>query len=250
MKTISQNKQEIAPGIYKFDTGPFNWYLIEEGSRLTLVDAGFPGHYSVFRRGLQTLGFTEKDVEAIVLTHAHADHIGFAEKVRKASKAPVYIHQADARMAQKPLQLPWFGLLSNAWRTYTASILGVAIVNGVFTFPHLTKVQPIKENIVLDIPGKPSFIHTPGHTEGEMVLHMPERNALISGDTIVTRNLLTGELGTPQLTNPILNKNYKQAKKSLERISELGHLTMLPGHGNPWIGDMREAVATAREVHG
>lgn len=42
---------EVAPGIHHFDTNPFNWYLIEEGGRFTLVDAGFPGHHRVFLQG-------------------------------------------------------------------------------------------------------------------------------------------------------------------------------------------------------
>ncbi len=153
-------------------------------------------------------------------------------------------------MSQKSLQLPWFGLLSNAWRTYTATMLDVAIINGVFTFPHLTKVVRVSDHDQLDVPGKPRVIHTPGHTDGEIVLHLEDRKILISGDTIVTRNLLTGELGTPQLTNPILNKNYKQAKKSLGLIQELGDLTILPGHGSPWTGNVQEAVQIAKNVHG
>jgi len=247
MKT--KTKFEIANGIFKFDSGPFNWYLIEENGRLTLVDAGFPGHYTVLKKGLQQIGFGLQDIEAIVLTHAHADHIGFAEKVRKQLNVPVFVHSSDALMAQKPLQLPWLGLLSNAWRKYTATMLGVAMINGVFTFPHLSKVSKIVDNAQLDIPGKPRIIHTPGHTDGEVVLHLEDRKVLISGDTIVTRNLLTGELGTPQLTNPILNKNYKQAKKSLGLIQELGEITILPGHGKPWQGNIQEAVNIAKRIH-
>ncbi len=247
---LQQKSAEIAPGIYKFDTGPFNWYLIEESGRLTLVDAGFPGHYRQFKAGMESLGFLNKDIEAIVLTHAHADHIGFAEKLRKRSKAPVFIHKADAKMAQRPLQLPWLGLLSNAWRKYTATMLGVAIVNGVFTLPSMSQVHTIHDNQVLDIPGRPRVIHTPGHTDGEIVLHLADRKVLISGDTIVTRNLLTGALGTPQLTNPILNDNYEQAKRSLSLIQELGELTILPGHGSPWKGEIKEAVEIAKTVHG
>ncbi len=248
MKT-SPKKSEVASGIHHFDTGPFNWYLIEEQGRLTLVDAGFPGHYQIFRAGLESLGYTLKELEAIVLTHAHADHIGFAERVRKETQVPVFIHKADARMAQKPLQLPWVGLLSNAWRRYTATILGIAVWNGVFTLPRLGRVRTMEHGKTLDIPGRPHILHTPGHTQGEVVLYLPERNTLVSGDTLVTQNLLTGKLGQPQLTNPILNHDFAQAQRSLDMLSELGNLTILPGHGQPWQGNMHEAVALARRSH-
>lgn len=236
---------EIAPDIFKFDTGPFNWYLVKENGRFTLVDAGFPGHYSVFLNGLKSIGHVVKDLEAIVLTHAHADHIGFAEKVRKETGVPVFVHKEDARMASRPLQLPWFGLLSNAWRPYTATMLGVAIVNGVFTLPHLTKTFFVKNGDILDVPGRPQVLHTPGHTPGEIVLFLPEKKVLISGDTLVTRNLFTGKLGQPQLASPILNTNYREAMRSLDLLKELGEVTMLPGHGNPWKGNMEEGVSIA-----
>jgi len=47
---------ELINGIHHFETGPFNWYVIEESGRLTLVDAGFPGHYRVFLDGLRSIG--------------------------------------------------------------------------------------------------------------------------------------------------------------------------------------------------
>jgi glyoxylase-like metal-dependent hydrolase (beta-lactamase superfamily II) len=238
---------EIANKVHKFESGPFNWYLIEENGRFTLVDAGFPGHYRVFKNGLESLGKSSKDIEAIVLTHAHADHIGFAEKVRKETGVPVFVHSEDAKMAYRPLQLPWFGLLSNAWRKYTATMLGVAMINGVFTLPHLTKVETISDGQVLDIPGRPRVLHTPGHTNGEVSLLLEDRNIIITGDTLVTRNLLTGELGQPQIVNPILTNNYKQAMRSLDLLKEVGHVTMLSGHGSPWVGNMKEAVNIALE---
>lgn len=238
---------EVATGIHKFDSGPFNWYLIEESGRLTLVDAGFPGHYKVYKKGLESLGKSSNDIEAIILTHSHADHIGFAEKVRKETGVTVFVHKEDAKMACKPLQLPWFGLLSNAWRAYTAKMLGLAIINGVFSFPHLTKVETVVDGQTLDVPGRPKILHTPGHTDGEISLLIESRNVIITGDTIVTRNLLTGELGQPQIVNPILTNNYKQAIRSLDLLSEIGNVTMLSGHGTPWIGNMKDAVNIALE---
>ena len=52
MRHQKRTEATIAPGIHHFDTGPFNWYIIEDEGRLTLVDAGFPGNYSVFTKGI------------------------------------------------------------------------------------------------------------------------------------------------------------------------------------------------------
>ena len=246
---MQQNRKAaaVAPGIYHFDTGPFNWYIIEEEGRLTLVDAGFPGHYSVFVKGIQSLGFEMKDLEAIILTHAHADHIGFAEKLRKQTNVPVFIHKEDERMASTPLQLPWFGLLSNAWRPYVATMLGTAIVNGVFSLPRIHKLRTFSDCETLNVPGQPLVIHTPGHTDGEVVFYLPKRKVLFSGDTLVTRNLMTGKLGNPQITHPLLNNDFKQAHRSLGLLNEIGKVTMLPGHGKPWFGEIQEAVELAAQ---
>ena len=238
---------EVAPGIYHFNTGPFNWYIIEENGRLTLVDAGFPGHYRVFINGIRSLGFDLKDLEAIILTHAHADHIGFAEKLRKKTGVPVFIHKEDSVMVGTPLQLPWYGLLSNAWRPYIATMLGTAIINGVFSLPKIRNLRTFTDGDTLDVPGKPFVIHTPGHTAGEVVFYLPKRDVLFSGDTLVTRNLMTGAHGNPQITHPLLNNDFKQAHKSLGLLNEIGKVKMLPGHGKPWLGEIKEAIELAAD---
>jgi mRNA degradation ribonuclease J1/J2 len=96
-----------------------------------------------------------KEVEAIILTHAHADHFGFAKKVRRETGTPVYVHLADTRMACRSLQLPWFGLLSNAWIKYTATMLGVAVANGVSLYLILLKKYLLKMAMNLMFPAGP-----------------------------------------------------------------------------------------------
>ena len=236
----------VAPAIHHFDTGPFNWYVIEDGGRLTLMDAGFPGHYRVFRDGLRSIGRDVKDVAAVVLTHAHADHMGFADRVAKEANAPVYIHKADVAASGRILQLPWYGLLSRAWRPYTASMLVRATRNGVFGLWKVHNAVGVEDGQVLDVPGRPHVIHVPGHTPGEVAFHLPDRGVLFSGDTLVTRNLYTGTLGQPQLPGRLLNADDADARRSLDRLQEIGHVTMLPGHGTPWEGTMAEAVDSAR----
>jgi len=239
---------EILPGIHHFNTDPFNWYVLEERGRLTVVDAGFPGHYPVFLAGLRSLGRDLKDVEAIIITHAHADHMGFAELLRRSTNAPVFVHQDDLAAAGRPLQLPWRGLLSNAWRPFTASMLGRAIGNGVFNFSRIGRVHAFSDGAVLDVPGRPQVLHTPGHTPGEVAFFLPERGVLISGDVLVTRDLMTGEFGSPQVPHRSLNSNDGEARNTLDRLRELGRVTLLPGHGKPWTGHMADAVKLARET--
>lgn len=234
--------------LYHFDTGPFNWYVIAQGGRLTLVDAGFPGHYAIFRSGIQTLGYTVADVEAIILTHAHADHLGFAQRVHQETNAPIFIHEADQAAAQQRLQLPWYGLLSNAWRPYTFKMLLHATINGVFTMPRIIKIRTFKDGEQLDIPGMPHVIHVPGHTPGEVAFYLPESSILLSGDTLVTRNLLSGETGQPRVISPVLTDDYRVARQSIGRFCELGELTLLPGHGQAWTGSIAEAVHIAQQA--
>lgn len=239
---------ELLPGIHHFNTDPFNWYVIEEGGRLTLVDAGFPGHYSVFVEGLRSIGHGIKDIEAIIITHAHADHMGFARRLQRESKAPVFVHQADIAAVGRPLQLPWWGLLSNAWRPFMTSTLTRATINGVFWGPGITGVKAIRHGETLDVPGKPQIIHAPGHTPGQVALHLPKQQVLLSSDVLITQHLLTGAHGLPQLAHQLLNHDDSQARRSLDCLREIGLVTLLPGHGKPWRGHMTDALKFAREA--
>ena len=237
---------EVSTNVFRFETGPFNWYIVREGSELTLVDAGFLGHYGALVAGLSSLGHTVADIKCVLLTHAHADHMGFAERVRREANCPVFIHSKDKVAAGRMLQLPWFGLLSNAWRPFVASILTHATCNSVFNAPGIQVLQAFDGDVQLDVPGCPRVIHVPGHTPGEVAYHFPKNNVTISGDSIVTLNLFTGKHGGPQLPHRLLNGDDKQSRRSLEKLIELGETKILPGHGKPWHGTVSEAVASAR----
>jgi glyoxylase-like metal-dependent hydrolase (beta-lactamase superfamily II) len=235
----------VAPGIHHFDTDPFNWYVLEERGRLTLVDAGFPGHYAALENGLQSIGRTVQDIDAVLITHAHADHMGFASRVATESGAPIFIHELDAHTATRMWQLPWTALLSNAWRPYMAGMLTTAVVNGVFSRARIPNATTCKGGERLDVPGRPTVISTPGHTRGHAAFYLESQRILLSGDSIVTRDLYTGQHGAPRLTRSRLNADLETARRSLARLEDLGPVTILPGHGRLWRGDAREAVSLA-----
>src|SRR5215208_7930489 len=78
------NGEELAEGVYGFEThGVVNWYLVEDGDRLTAIDAGLSSSWDEFTGWIKKKKRRISDLEAVVLTHAHVDHFGFAARARK-----------------------------------------------------------------------------------------------------------------------------------------------------------------------
>jgi glyoxylase-like metal-dependent hydrolase (beta-lactamase superfamily II) len=228
---------EVAHGVYRFDTGRFNWYLISEGDRLTLVDAGFPGHLGVLQAGLRKLNRQVSDIKAIVLTHSHADHTGMAQRVSEMSGAKIYLHRSDFATARRGYFLPWFALASNAWRPNTCRMLVHATVNGVFGGCSIrSELTAMSDGDVLDVPGAPRVIHTPGHTPGHVALWLADRRVLLGGDSVTTMNVVGPDPDGPMILPSSVTAEPREAIRSIERFRELGNLTLLTGHGPTWTG--------------
>src|SRR5918994_4747198 len=90
---------EVAPGVHRLGNEMVNFYLVEADGGLTLVDAGLPAFLDELEELLRSRGRTVADIDALLLTHAHGDHVGIAEKVRQAG-VPVRIHERDAEQAR------------------------------------------------------------------------------------------------------------------------------------------------------
>lgn len=93
-----------APDIHRIEDASVNWYLVEAESGLTIVDAGVPSSWDSLVRVLGEIGREAREIRALVLTHAHFDHIGFAERARRQLGVPVHVHENDMPLARKPLQ--------------------------------------------------------------------------------------------------------------------------------------------------
>lgn len=81
--------EEVADGVLRFCDGVVNWYLIVDEDRLAAVDAGFPPDFDALMEALRRLDRAPSDVRDVILTHAHIDHIGFAERARTELGATV-----------------------------------------------------------------------------------------------------------------------------------------------------------------
>ena len=239
--------------IHRAGTALVNWYLLEEGGRVTLVDAGCPSYRSQLDGALAEIGRTIDDVEAIVLTHAHIDHIGFAQILQDERGTPVYAHEAELPQARTGKAPKTEGsILPALLRHGTARKVVTHIVrNGGARPPKVARVELFGDGDELDVPGHPKAIHTPGHSPGHCVLHVAAEGSLFVGDALCGWNTITGEQG-PILPPVQFNNSTAQARASLGRIESIDAQTLYYGHGEPWTAGAAEAVAEARarDAHG
>lgn len=90
---------DVVPGVHRAEDAFVNWYLIEADDGLTAVDAGLPKSWDTLHDLLRATRRTEDDVRAVVLTHGHVDHVGFAERVRRELSVPIYVHTTEEEQA-------------------------------------------------------------------------------------------------------------------------------------------------------
>ena len=238
---------QVADGVHRLTNGIANFYLIEEAGKLVLVDAGTPKDWALFAEAVQALGHRVEDLDAVLLTHAHADHTGFAEQARTTTGAAVWVHQADEEMARtgKAAASNEAGVTSYLLKGQLYKTFWVLARGGA------TKIVPIRElstfgdGETLDVPGRPRVVHTPGHTAGNAVLLLEERSALFAGDALCTHNPLTGRVG-PQIMPSGLNRDTQQAMRSLDNLSGIKADVLLAGHGDPWTQGIGEAIRLAK----
>jgi glyoxylase-like metal-dependent hydrolase (beta-lactamase superfamily II) len=238
---------EIAPGIHRLGNAVVNFFLVEGDGGLTLVDAGLSGFRGQLEEFLRGRGQTLASIDAVVLTHAHPDHVGVAEIVRAAG-VTVHVHEADAEMARTakaPKRERGFASYVRyraTWRT-----LGVLVRAGGVRPVKIAEVSPFAGDDPLDVPGNPRPIHTPGHSNGHVAYHFPDRGVLMTGDALCTWNPLTGRLG-PQIMPGGLAVSSAAEMESLSRLEGIDAGMLLPGHGEPWTEGVDAAVARAREA--
>lgn len=144
-------------------------------------------------------------VEQIIVTHGHIDHVGGAVRLKRLTGAPIYMNQRDLPLLKlMDIQAGWLGVVA-------------------------PEVAPpdvdASDLLALRIAGKPAqVLHTPGHTEGSVCLHLPTAQLLIAGDT-----LFAGSIGRTDLPGGDLKKIILSLRERLLALPD--ETRVIPGHG-------------------
>ena len=241
--------REIVPGVYRLGTNLVSWYLVEEQGRLTAVDAGVRAFAGSLEADLRAIGHAPGDVDAVILTHSDFDHTGVVPELRKAG-ARVLIHPADDGALRNPgpksgdASVPHF--LALLRYPHFVGTTAHFIRRGALRQAKIHGAETFADGDVLDLPGRPRVIHTPGHTAGHCVFLFEGRRALFVGDALCTLDLATRSTG-PQLMHSGQNVSDAEARASLALFEDLDADVVLPGHGEPWRGRPADAAREARE---
>ena len=221
--------------IHTFALGITNTFLLK-GRGTVLVDCGPPAKANAFIRMLQVAGTRPQDIQLIVNTHGHWDHIGSTADIKEITGAKIAMHYREKDRLEKSTQPPLKGV--GAWGNFLAKTMVPVMTPFIRVKPAEVEVDLDDEVFSLDEYGIPAkIVSTPGHTTGSVSVLLDSGEAIV-GDMAMNRLPLRLSSGLP-----IFAENLPQLIASWRKLLEMNIKSIYPSHGAPFSADiMRKAV--------
>ena len=196
--------QLIAPGVFAF-TGLMmgRVYALESADGLTLIDAGIGPAAGKVLKQLRAAGHQSSAVKRILITHAHADHIGGLAELQRATGAQVMAHVLEHAALKRSLSS---ARTLSSLRELQADVILPEVLNGL------------------------QVIFTPGHTAGSVCFWQPEQRVLFCGDVLL-------HLWGVSLPLPFVTRDMAANKRAVKKLAELDVHSLCFGHGEPLLHD-------------
>ncbi|WP_410871536.1 MBL fold metallo-hydrolase [Nocardia sp. A7] len=239
--------QQVADEVFTIAGTDVNMVLLREGRDLTLIDAGWYGDAALIEATIAALGHRPEDIRAVLLTHAHLDHVGALNHLQAKYGIPAYtsgleVAHAKGEVHESATPLDVIKRLTDISTCGWA--LRITRAGGLRKNP-VPHIQPFPTEGPLDLPGRPVPVPTPGHTSGHSAFHVPAAGAVATGDTLVTAHPTSKSRG-PQVLPRFFNHSTPDTVLALGALESLAADLVLPGHGGPYTEGIGRAVARAR----
>ncbi|WP_226582805.1 MBL fold metallo-hydrolase [Halobacillus litoralis] len=235
MKTLKDTViQMTLPTPYA--VGDVHVYLLK-GSRLTMIDAGVKTEeaWTALLDQLKETGYRPEDIEQVILTHHHPDHMGLVERFPNAE-----------HVAGHPKLRPWLEREKAFFHQYEQFFKEMYLESGVperfyFLLNHLRKplkwtsqgslTQELTEGDRL--PGHEEWItiETPGHAQSHISFYREEDGAFIGGDHLLAHISSNPLLEPPFRKGEERPRPLLQYRESMEKLLDKDLGTVYPGHG-------------------
>ena len=229
MANFAKGMIDMSVSIYSKLLGINRCYVIKAGGCI-MVDTGPSISERAIENWLRTIPISPQDIQLIVLTHGHADHVGAALRVKNFTGAKIAIHEYDKDMFENG-DVVWPSAVTKWGRVLRA---GLKPLTGLFRF-HGGKVDLVLGNEGLSlaeygIPGR--VIHTPGHTLGSVSVLLETGDAFVG---CMTHNNFPFRF-SPGL--PIFAEDLPILRDSWRSLVEQGAEMIYPAHGGSFSAEV------------
>lgn len=221
----------LAAGVYRIPTlGDYinSYAFVEDDGSVTLVDCGLKRAPAKIVSALESIGKHPGDVQRIVLTHAHFDHVGGASRmVDETATSGVDVHADDAGYVRTGTRVPG-DTATTAGRVFARAPWG--------NFRATPVAHELVDGQVLDVAGGLRVLHTPGHTPGHISLLHPGSGVLITGDSIFNMN---SRMSWP---TKVVCTSFRQNVETAHVLGEVDYRIAAFTHGPEIRDNAREQV--------